>query len=94
MVQSPVRNYDIINAESKQKLSSNHSKVDIKNVINTGMFDFEKAEASAGWIKELENEHIPEMKNMELVHLYTEEKFLFITIGFLILYKTIFLKIF
>ena len=24
------------------------------------MFDFEKAEASAGWIKELENEHIPE----------------------------------
>ena len=41
-------------------IPSNHSKVDIKNVINTGMFDFEKAEASAGWIKELENEHIPE----------------------------------
>ena len=24
------------------------------------MFDYEKAEASAGWLKELENEHVPE----------------------------------
>jgi G3E family GTPase len=29
-------------------------------VINTGLFDYEKAEASAGWLKELENEHVPE----------------------------------
>ena len=27
------------------------------------MFDFEKAEASAGWIKELENEHIQKTEN-------------------------------
>ena len=39
---------------------SNHSKVDLKSVINTGLFDYEKAEASAGWLKELENEHTPE----------------------------------
>lgn len=39
---------------------ANESKVQLKNVINTGLFDYEKAEASAGWIKELENEHIPE----------------------------------
>ncbi|MEP2279924.1 GTP-binding protein [Maribacter sp.] len=42
----------IINAEN--------SKVEIENVINTGLFDYEKAEASAGWLQELENEHVPE----------------------------------
>ena len=61
--ESELRNLnDIIyklNPEAKI-ITSNHSKVDIKEVINTGIFDFEKAEASAGWIKELENEHIPE----------------------------------
>ena len=41
-------------------IKTNHSKVALNEVINTGLFDFEKAEASAGWIKELENEHIPE----------------------------------
>ena len=61
--ESELRNlYDIINKLNPEAriIPSNHSKVDIKNVINTGMFDFEKAEASAGWIKELDNEHIPE----------------------------------
>ena len=43
-----------------QIISTNHSKVSLNCVINTGIFDFEKAESSAGWIKELENEHIPE----------------------------------
>ena len=41
-------------------IQTNHSKVNLEEVINTGLFNFEKAEASAGWIKELENEHIPE----------------------------------
>lgn len=36
------------------------SKVVIESVLNTGLFDYEKAEASAGWINELENEHVPE----------------------------------
>jgi len=39
---------------------ANKSNVPLKNVINTGTFDYEKAEASAGWIQELENEHTPE----------------------------------
>ena len=43
-----------------QIISTNHSKVSLNCVINTGVFDFEKAESSAGWIKELENEHTPE----------------------------------
>ncbi|HEK20771.1 MULTISPECIES: GTP-binding protein [unclassified Mucilaginibacter] len=30
------------------------------DILNTGLFDFDKASASAGWIKELENEHTPE----------------------------------
>ena len=43
-----------------QIISTNHSKVSLNCVINTGIFDFEKAESSAGWINELENEHTPE----------------------------------
>ena len=54
--------YDIINKLNPDAriIPTNHSKVNLTDVINTGIFDFEKAEASAGWIKELENEHIPE----------------------------------
>ena len=64
MVSEPeLRNlYDIINKLNPEAriIPTNHSKVNLNDVINTGMFDFEKAETSAGWIKELENEHIPE----------------------------------
>ena len=61
--ESDLRNlYDIIhklNPDAKI-IPTNHSKVNLSDVINTGLFDFEKVESSAGWIKELENEHIPE----------------------------------
>ncbi len=43
-----------------QILTTNNSKVELNDVLNTGLFDYEKAEASAGWIQELENEHVPE----------------------------------
>ena len=36
-------------------IETNHSKVDISEVMDTKAFDFEKACNSAGWIKELEN---------------------------------------
>lgn len=36
------------------------SQIDLKEVLNTGSFDFEKASQSAGWIKELNEEHTPE----------------------------------
>lgn len=54
--------YDILHKLNPEAriIPTNHSKVDLREVIDTGLFDFEKAEASAGWIKELENEHIPE----------------------------------
>ena len=61
--ESELRNlYDIIhklNPEAKI-IPTNHSKVNIKEVVDTGLFDFEEAENSAGWIRELENEHVPE----------------------------------
>ncbi len=41
-------------------LTSDHSKIDLKEIVNTGLFNFEKASSSAGWIKELEGEHTPE----------------------------------
>lgn len=41
-----------------------NANIDIDNIINTGLFDFEKASNSAGWIKELTEgghaEHTPE----------------------------------
>ncbi|WP_147679185.1 GTP-binding protein [Algibacter pacificus] len=43
-----------------QLITTQESKVELDRVINTGLFDYEKAEASAGWLKELENEHVPE----------------------------------
>ncbi len=42
-------------------IRTTRSQVDLKEIIDTGLFDFEKASASAGWIKELEAEaHTPE----------------------------------
>ncbi|MGH2316511.1 GTP-binding protein [Planococcus sp. SE5232] len=43
-----------------QIIETEHSKVALKNVVNTGLFDFVKSSQSAGWIKELNEEHIPE----------------------------------
>ena len=63
VTESDLRNlYDIINKLNPDAriIPTNYSKVNLQEVINTGLFDFEKAESSAGWIKELENEHIPE----------------------------------
>lgn len=41
-------------------ITTTNSKVPINEVINTGLFNYEEAESSAGWIRELENEHVPE----------------------------------
>ena len=35
-------------------------QVDLSKVLNTGLFDFEKAEQAPGWLKELHGEHTPE----------------------------------
>lgn len=41
-------------------IESEFSKVDPSKILNTGLFDFNSASASAGWIKELESIHMPE----------------------------------
>ena len=43
-----------------QVLTSIRSQVPLENVLDTGLFDYDKAESSAGWIRELQGEHIPE----------------------------------
>lgn len=35
-------------------------EVDIDSVLNTGLFDFERAQQAPGWLKEMRGEHIPE----------------------------------
>nr|WP_087943503.1 GTP-binding protein [Alkalihalophilus pseudofirmus] len=41
-------------------LRISEGKVDPENILNTGLFDFEKSSQSAGWLKELQTEHTPE----------------------------------
>ena len=41
-------------------LRTTHGQVPLENVLDTNLFDYEKAENSAGWIRELQGEHTPE----------------------------------
>lgn len=41
-------------------IESTHSQIALENILDTGLFDFEEASQGAGWIKELNEEHIPE----------------------------------
>ena len=41
-------------------LPTTRGKVPLTSVLNTGYFDYEQAENSAGWIRELQGEHTPE----------------------------------
>jgi len=46
---------------SARIIESSFSKVEPKEILNTGLFNFEEAEQSAGWIEELrKEEHTPE----------------------------------
>ena len=46
---------------SAKIIETNYSKVNPTEIINTGLFDFDEAEQSAGWIEELsKEEHTPE----------------------------------
>ncbi|MFT8322668.1 MAG: GTP-binding protein [Bacillus sp. (in: firmicutes)] len=43
-----------------QIIETDHSRISLDQVMNTNLFDFEKASEGAGWMKELNEEHIPE----------------------------------
>lgn len=51
-----------LNAKAKI-IETKYSKVDLKEILNTGLFDFEEAENYAGWAQELQGsgyQHTPE----------------------------------
>jgi len=41
-------------------IPTTRSQVPLNRVLDTGLFDYERAESSAGWIRELQGEHTPE----------------------------------
>eukprot|EP00164_Ancoracysta_twista_P004678 GFYU01006325.1.p1 GENE.GFYU01006325.1~~GFYU01006325.1.p1 ORF type:complete len:1114 (-),score=393.89 GFYU01006325.1:86-2995(-) len=41
-------------------IETNYSKVELKQIMGTGLFSFEKAQEAPGWLKEIRGEHIPE----------------------------------
>jgi len=41
-------------------LSTTRGQVPLGSVLDTGLFDYERAASSAGWIRELQGEHTPE----------------------------------
>ncbi len=43
-----------------QVLKTTRGQVPLECVLDTGLFDYEKAASSAGWIRELQGEHTPE----------------------------------
>ncbi|ELR69414.1 Putative metal chaperone, involved in Zn homeostasis, GTPase of COG0523 family [Fulvivirga imtechensis AK7] len=48
-----------LNPEAKL-IRTSFGKIDPQLILNTRLFDYEKAEQSAGWIRELNKEHTPE----------------------------------
>lgn len=41
-------------------LSATRAQVQLDGVLDTGLFDYDEAASSAGWIRELQGEHLPE----------------------------------
>jgi len=48
-----------LNADAKI-IKTDHSRVPLSEILNTGLFDYEKTSQSAGWMQELYSEHTPE----------------------------------
>ena len=48
-----------LNTEAKI-VPISHGKVDVGEVLDTGLFNFERAQLAPGWLKEMRGEHVPE----------------------------------
>jgi G3E family GTPase len=59
------RNLNMLNPNAKIVYST-FGEVDIKEILDIQKFNFETAQRSAGWIKELENEHISEADHYQI----------------------------
>jgi G3E family GTPase len=56
-------------------ICSNYGKVDLKEIINTGLFDFEAASQSAGWLQEMtKGYHTPETEEYGISSFVFERK--------------------
>lgn len=59
---------DICRLEAILRTLNTHAKIipiaqgqiDVDKVLNTGLFDFERAQQAPGWLKEMRGEHVPE----------------------------------
>ena len=49
-----------------KKINAEAKNVNLNSVLNTHLFDFDKASQAAGWIKELNEDHIPESEEYEI----------------------------
>jgi G3E family GTPase len=41
-------------------VDARHARVDLHQVLGTGLFDLERAQQAPGWVRELNGEHVPE----------------------------------
>lgn len=55
-------------------IETNYSNVPLSDVLNTGLFDFEKASQAPGWLKELRGEHTPETEEYNISSLSFKSK--------------------
>ena len=55
-------------------IQTNYSDVPLNQVLNTGLFDFDKASEAPGWLKELRGEHIPETDEYNISSLSFKSK--------------------
>tara|TARA_Y100000992_G_scaffold288732_1_gene242645 strand:+ start:785 stop:1999 length:1215 start_codon:yes stop_codon:yes gene_type:complete len=47
-------------------LDTNYANIALAEIINTGLFSFDKAAESPGWLKEMRGEHIPESEEYNI----------------------------
>ncbi len=60
-----IKSLKLLNPDA-QILSSTFGKFDVHALLNVQKFDFDKAQSSIGWIKELEHEHTPESEHYRI----------------------------
>ena len=54
-------------------LPATRGQVPLESVLDTGLFDYEKAASSAGWMRELQGEHTPETEEYGISNLEMSE---------------------